>query len=600
MKLLTKILLGVLVAVACPVYGQSVFNKYGPVAGIQKSTGSTYQNTAAASSDVIGLWSGCSGSNFLRGDGTCAVPAGTGVTSVSQTVPAGFAVTGSPVTGAGTLAISYDTGQTANLFLATPNGSTGAISERAIVGADVPPTNLATTTNGGVLSTSILAGTNGGTSNGFMSFTGPTTSLKTFTLPNASASILTSNAAVTVAQGGTGVATLTNHGVLLGQGTSNVSTVAAMATDTVLMGVASADPVAVAVNNCGSSTTALSYSTSTHTFGCQTISTGTGSVTSVTAGTGLTASPNPIISTGTVSVDQTSSLTWTGTETFSTNQTMFSTAASSFNPLAVCANGLATLNRCWAWRIGGGADLILSAADNSGVPGIGIVFDVVRSGAAITGINIGNTTDYPTVTMPAFVSIVPNGSSAAPLTLDQLGAFATYMQFKNSGTTRGYIGVEPGSGSLCTGDAAGDMCLRTTGGALRASLDNGVTSMPLVAAGTFTMTYNGFTSPPGLTATYTQAGKMVTLIIPGSAVAASNATTFTATGIPAAIQPAQAQMLGMFASLCEDNSVIGGFTCGASISGGTITFSKNNSPSGWTNSNQKGITTNLTVTYLLN
>jgi len=42
----------------------------------------------------------------------------------------------------------------------------------------------------------------------FVQFTGPTTSNKVFTLPNATCTILTTNAAVTVAQGGTGVATL--------------------------------------------------------------------------------------------------------------------------------------------------------------------------------------------------------------------------------------------------------------------------------------------------------------------------------------------------------------------------------------------------------
>lgn len=49
----------------------------------------------------------------------------------------------------------------------------------------------------------ILPGANGGTANGFTALTGPTTSLKTFTLPNASAVILTDNALVTAAQGGT-------------------------------------------------------------------------------------------------------------------------------------------------------------------------------------------------------------------------------------------------------------------------------------------------------------------------------------------------------------------------------------------------------------
>ncbi len=52
-----------------------------------------------------------------------------------------------------------------------------------------------------------LPGANGGTNNAFMAFTGPATSLKTFTLPNATSTILTDNAAVTIAQGGTGQTT---------------------------------------------------------------------------------------------------------------------------------------------------------------------------------------------------------------------------------------------------------------------------------------------------------------------------------------------------------------------------------------------------------
>lgn len=71
----------------------------------------------------------------------------------------------------------------------------------------------------------ILPGANGGTANGFFAVTGPTTSLKTFTFPNASATVLTSNSAVTVAQGGTGATTLT--GLVVGNGTSAFTTVTA-------------------------------------------------------------------------------------------------------------------------------------------------------------------------------------------------------------------------------------------------------------------------------------------------------------------------------------------------------------------------------------
>lgn len=61
-----------------------------------------------------------------------------------------------------------------------------------------------------------------------------------------------------------------------------------------------ATPTALAFPNC---TGALIYNTSTHVLGCN-VSGGTGTVTSVAAGTGLTASPGPIVSTGTVSCNQ--------------------------------------------------------------------------------------------------------------------------------------------------------------------------------------------------------------------------------------------------------------------------------------------------------
>lgn len=300
---------------------QGVFTHYGPQPGIQFSTGLDYHNTAATSANVVTLWSGtCNVSSFLRGDGTCAAPAGTGVTSVGASFAGSwYTVTGSPVTSTGTLAFGLTTGLTANSFLATPNGSTGTLALRTLAGADVPPINLGSTANGGVSGATILLGTNGGTSNGFFSVTGPTTSLKTFTFPNASATMLTTANAVTVLQGGTGQTSLTTHGVLLGEGTGNVGSVAAMAADTLLQGLGTGvDPAAVSVNNCGSATTALSYSTSTHTFGCQTISAGTGSVTSLTSGTAIALSPSTITTTGSISLDTTASPTITGTWTYNT------------------------------------------------------------------------------------------------------------------------------------------------------------------------------------------------------------------------------------------------------------------------------------------
>jgi len=81
----------------------------------------------------------------------------------------------------------------------------------------------AAVTQGAVTVAGILVGANGGTSNGFFAVSGPSASLKTFTFPNANATVLTDNAAVTVAQGGTGLQTLTTGNLLVGAGTGNVT-----------------------------------------------------------------------------------------------------------------------------------------------------------------------------------------------------------------------------------------------------------------------------------------------------------------------------------------------------------------------------------------
>lgn len=62
---------------------------------------------------------------------------GGSVTSVALSAPSVFSVSGSPITGAGTLALSFASGQPANQFLASPSGSSGAVGLRAITYADI-------------------------------------------------------------------------------------------------------------------------------------------------------------------------------------------------------------------------------------------------------------------------------------------------------------------------------------------------------------------------------------------------------------------------------------------------------------------------------
>lgn len=98
------------------------------------------------------------------------------------------------------------------------NTTTTGVLSIAVAG-DFPTLNQNTSGNAATLTTpraiygnnfdgsaalsQIIASTFGGTGNGFTKFTGAATSEKTYTLPNANATILTDNALVTAAQGGT-------------------------------------------------------------------------------------------------------------------------------------------------------------------------------------------------------------------------------------------------------------------------------------------------------------------------------------------------------------------------------------------------------------
>lgn len=101
------------------------------------------------------------------------------------------------------------------------------------------PVKSFTTTGAGVRALSL--------GNAFTGFTGPTTSVKIFTLPNASSLILTDNAAVTVAQGGTGRATGTTAYSLIATGTTPTGAQQTLAngntTEILVGGGASALPV---------------------------------------------------------------------------------------------------------------------------------------------------------------------------------------------------------------------------------------------------------------------------------------------------------------------------------------------------------------------
>lgn len=139
MKKIYSLVAGLLFSVIA--YG-ATFNLFTPANGVLKGDASTYVTTPATSTDVKSLWSGtCDSTTYLRGDGSCQTPPGTGggtVNSVALSAPSVFSVSGSPVTTSGTLGLTFATGQTANRVLASPDSVTGAITLRSLVAGDLP------------------------------------------------------------------------------------------------------------------------------------------------------------------------------------------------------------------------------------------------------------------------------------------------------------------------------------------------------------------------------------------------------------------------------------------------------------------------------
>lgn len=101
-----------------------------------------------------------------------------------------------------------------------------------------------------------------------------------------------------------------------------------------------------------------SYSGGTYTIAC---GGGGGGVTSISSGTGITLTPNPIVATGTVAVNQAASLTWTGNEAFTPASGVAITATGAAGANGYVYSGTAPASSGGAGTSCGSAFLITGA-----------------------------------------------------------------------------------------------------------------------------------------------------------------------------------------------------------------------------------------------
>ena len=326
------------------------------------------------------------------------------VTSVTGTSPVASS-------GGSTPAISLASGygdtlnpyasKTANFVLAAPDGSAGAPTFRAVVANDIPTLNQSTTGSAATLTTpraiygnnfdgsaaltQVIASTYGGTGNGFTKFTGATTAEKTYTLPDASSTIVVQGGAlgtpssgtltnctfptlnqnttgtasnvtgtVAVANGGTGQTSYTNGQLLIGNTTGNTLTKATLSAGTGISITNSTGSISIASTATGTVTSVsgtgtasgLTLSGTVTTSGNLTLS-GTATVASLTTASGSAPSYSArawvnFNGTGTVAIrgsGNVTSITDNGTADYTVN---FTTAMSDTN-YSVAGNCMANV-----------------------------------------------------------------------------------------------------------------------------------------------------------------------------------------------------------------------------------------------------------------
>jgi Chaperone of endosialidase len=421
--------------------------------------------TQSANLVLAGPTTGSAAQPTFRALVAADIPSLAYVTSVGLSLPGIFNVTGSPVTGSGTLTGALAT-QSANLVWAGPaTGSAAAPTFRALVAADLPlattsafgavkPDGSTITISGGVIS-AVASGSGTVTTvsvvsaNGFAGTVANATTTPAITISTSITGILKGN--------GTAISAATS-GTDYSAGTSALATGILKSTTTT-----GALTIAVAGDfpTLNQNTTGSAGSLASGGFANPSASIGLTAV----SGSALTA----MRSDGAPALSQAISPNWTGTHSFAGAWDLAPTTllgvtlgvADSTLPVVMWSDDAqAADNRLWIMYSESGVFHFGTLNDANSASRDALV--VTRSSASVTGIQVGNTTDLPMVSIDGTIDVVSSvaggvnntfqNSSSSASAYNQIALandggqkfFAVLSSSTSGGILAGYSGITAG------------------------------------------------------------------------------------------------------------------------------------------------------------